>query len=92
MVIFAVLGLVVDIGWAQFRQRAAQAAADGAALAAVANAVASSPCNPVCATNGVLPERHNLPIQHFRSAAQQSAGRMPVRQIEWIRQRRESNR
>lgn len=53
VMIFAILGLVVDIGWAHFRQRAAQAAADGAALAAVANAVASSPCNPVCGTNGV---------------------------------------
>jgi len=34
IVIFALLGLVVDIGWAHFRQQAAQAAADGAALAA----------------------------------------------------------
>jgi len=51
--IFAILGLVVDIGWAHFRQRAAQAAADGAALAAVANVALSSPCNPVCGTNNV---------------------------------------
>jgi len=53
VVIFAMLGLVVDIGWAHFRQRAAQAAADGAALAAAANAAASSPCNPACGANGL---------------------------------------
>lgn len=36
VLLFALLGLVVDIGWAHFRQQSAQAAADGAALAAVA--------------------------------------------------------
>src|SRR5690349_5404421 len=42
LVMFAILGLVIDIGWAHFRMKAAQAAADGAALAAVAAAAQTS--------------------------------------------------
>jgi Flp pilus assembly protein TadG len=39
---FGSIGLVVDLGWAEFRQQAAQKAADAAALAAVNAAWASS--------------------------------------------------
>jgi len=53
ILLFAVVGLAVDIGWAHFRQDAAQAAADAAALAGAqfAQAVSSS---PVCGTSGVV--------------------------------------
>jgi len=40
ILLFAAVGLVLDVGWARFRQQAAQAAADSAALAA-AQAAAS---------------------------------------------------
>ena len=40
--IFASAGLVVDIGWAYYRQQAARAAADAAAMAAARAALASS--------------------------------------------------
>ena len=53
VLMFAMLGLVIDIGWAHFRQRAAQAAADGAVLAAVANVAKSAPCSPVCGSSSV---------------------------------------
>ncbi len=69
VLMFALLGMVIDIGWARFRQQAAQAAADGAALAAVAaaanvssggtagtmkpDASTSSPCSPVCGSTGI---------------------------------------
>jgi len=42
-VILGMLGLVVDLGWAYYRQQAAQAAADAAAMAAVRAAVTSDP-------------------------------------------------
>jgi len=54
ILMFAIMGLVVDIGWAHFRKNAAQAAADAAALAAVTAASASSPCSPVCGASKVL--------------------------------------
>lgn len=50
--IFAAVGLVVDVGWARFRQQAAQAAADSAALAA-AQYAASATSSPACGTSGV---------------------------------------
>lgn len=53
ILIFAMMGLVVDIGWGHFRKNAAQAAADSAALAAVTSVSVSAPCNPVCASGTV---------------------------------------
>jgi hypothetical protein len=47
-VILGMLGLVVDLGWAYYRQQAAQAAADAAAIAAVRAAVTSDPSGPTC--------------------------------------------
>lgn len=49
----ALVGLVVDIGWAYFRRQAAQAAADSAAMAAVLAAQASSPNAIACGSNSV---------------------------------------
>jgi putative Flp pilus-assembly TadE/G-like protein len=43
------LGLAVDLGWAYYRQQAAQAAADAGAAAAVRAAVSSAPGGPACA-------------------------------------------
>ena len=40
--LFGMLGLVVDMGWANFRKQAAQAAADAAAEAAAEAAYAST--------------------------------------------------
>jgi len=54
IMIFAILGLVVDIGWAHFRKNAAQAAADAAALAAAQAASISSSGSPVCGANSVV--------------------------------------
>jgi len=52
-VILGMLGLVVDLGWAYYRQQVAQAAADAAAIAAVRAAVTSaSPNAPVCGGSG----------------------------------------
>ena len=48
-VILGMLGLVVDLGWAYYRQQAAQTAADAAAVAAVRAAVTSDPSGPTCA-------------------------------------------
>ncbi len=48
-VILGMLGLAVDLGWAYYRQQAAQAAADAGAIAAVRAAVASDPSGPTCA-------------------------------------------
>lgn len=68
ILLFAAVGLVVDSGWARFRQQAAQAAADAAALAAAQAVVSSgagttqgfnSPsiatptCTPTCGSGGV---------------------------------------
>ncbi|HZT29910.1 MAG TPA: pilus assembly protein TadG-related protein [Bryobacteraceae bacterium] len=53
IVMFGVLGLVVDIGWAYFRKQAAQAAADAAALAAVREAVQWAPWGQTCGVAGV---------------------------------------
>jgi hypothetical protein len=51
--IFGGLSLAVDVGWAYFRRETAQAAADGAALAAVRAAMKSSPGSYTCGTDGV---------------------------------------
>lgn len=53
IVIFSIVGLVVDTGWARFRQQAAQAAADSAALAA-AQFAASVASSPTCGSGGVI--------------------------------------
>lgn len=50
-IIFGTLGFAVDLGWAYYTKQAAQAAADSAALAAVA--YASSTSAPVCGSSGV---------------------------------------
>ncbi|HTQ54573.1 MAG TPA: pilus assembly protein TadG-related protein [Bryobacteraceae bacterium] len=52
-VIFGMLGLAVDLGWAYYRQQAAQAAADAAAVAAVRSALTSTPSGPICGQSGV---------------------------------------
>lgn len=52
ILMMAVLGLVVDIGWAYYRRQAAQAAADSAVLAA-ASASTSSPTSFTCGLNGI---------------------------------------
>ena len=52
-VILGMLGLAVDVGWAYYRQQAAQAAADAAAVAAVRAAVTSAGGVPTCSTAGV---------------------------------------
>lgn len=54
ILIFAIMGLVVDIGWAHFRQHAAQAAAEAAALAAAQAASTSSSGSPACGANSVV--------------------------------------
>ena len=53
ILIFGMLGLAVDLGWAYFRQQAAQAAADAAAIAAVRTAVNKSASSQVCGSSGV---------------------------------------
>jgi hypothetical protein len=50
--ILGMLGLAVDLGWAYYRQQAAQAAADAAAVAAVRAAVTSAPI-PACSNPAV---------------------------------------
>ncbi|HLY16377.1 MAG TPA: pilus assembly protein TadG-related protein [Bryobacteraceae bacterium] len=50
----ALMGLVVDVGWAYFRRQAAQAAADSAAVAAVMAVNASSGSSIACGTNGAV--------------------------------------
>lgn len=50
--VFGTLGLAVDVGWAYYTRQTAQAAADSAALAAVAYASASG--QPVCGSGGVV--------------------------------------
>lgn len=52
-VILGMLGLTVDLGWAYYRQQAAQAAADAAAMAAARAALSSAPSGPVCGQSGV---------------------------------------
>jgi len=52
-VIMGMLGLVVDLGWAYYRQQAAQAAADAAAIAAARAALTSAPGGPTCSSSGV---------------------------------------
>jgi len=51
--LFGMLGLAVDVGWAFYRQQAAQAAADAAAQAAVVAAINSSPSGMTCGVSGV---------------------------------------
>jgi hypothetical protein len=52
-VLFGLLALVVDVGWAYYRQQAAQAAADAAVLAAAQAAATSAPVSIVCGSNQV---------------------------------------
>jgi len=52
-VIFGMLGLAVDLGWAYYRQQTAQSAADAAALAAARAALNAAPSGPVCSQSGV---------------------------------------
>ena len=49
--LFGLLGLVVDVGWAHFRQLAAQSAAEAAALAAIEAAAAGS--SVACGSHGI---------------------------------------
>jgi hypothetical protein len=51
--ILGMLGLAVDLGWAYYRQQAAQAAADAAAVAAVRAALTSASSGPSCTQPGV---------------------------------------
>jgi len=51
--IFAMLALEVDLGWAYFRREAAQAAADAASSAVIKAAALSSPSSQACGTNNV---------------------------------------
>lgn len=50
---FGLLGLAVDLGWAYYRRDAAQTAADAAAGAAVKAAMLSSPSAQSCGVSGV---------------------------------------
>jgi Putative Flp pilus-assembly TadE/G-like len=52
-VIFGMLGLAVDLGWAYYRQQAAQSAADAAAQAAAVAAASTSPSGFACGSSGV---------------------------------------
>ncbi|MBS1856103.1 MAG: hypothetical protein JST11_12105 [Acidobacteria bacterium] len=54
VVLFGMLGLVTDIGWAYYRKEAAQAAAQAAAGAAVKAAFATSGGTIVCGANNVV--------------------------------------
>jgi hypothetical protein len=60
-VILGMLGLVVDLGWAYYRQQAAQAAADAAAVAAVRAAVTADPSGPTCANKVFCGAATNCP-------------------------------
>jgi len=61
-VILGMLGLAVDVGWAYYRQQAAQAAADAAAIAAVRAAVTSAAGGALnCTTPGVYCNTVNCP-------------------------------
>ena len=60
-VILGMLGLAVDVGWAYYRQQAAQAAADAAAVAAVRAAVTSDPTGPACANKVFCGAATNCP-------------------------------
>ena len=54
MLLFGMLGLVVDIGWAYFRKEAAQTAADATAQAAALSAYSAASGGSVsCGTTGV---------------------------------------
>ncbi len=51
--VFGTVGLAVDVGWAYYRREAAQAAADGAAMAIVRAAMINAPSGIACGTNSV---------------------------------------
>lgn len=53
-VMLGMVGMSANVGWMYFREQAAQAAAESAALAGVQAAVASSPGGIVCGTNRVV--------------------------------------
>ena len=61
LVIFGIVGLVVDLGWARYRKQAAQAAAESAALAAASAAASSSSCAPTCAGSVACQAATNCP-------------------------------
>ncbi|HUE00891.1 MAG TPA: pilus assembly protein TadG-related protein [Bryobacteraceae bacterium] len=52
--ILGMLGLAVDLGWAYYRQQAAQAAADAAVAAAVRAAVNTAPSGPSCGNAAIF--------------------------------------
>lgn len=54
VVILGMLGMVIDLGWAYYRQQNAQAAADAAALAGAAAAVSNSGATFTCNSSGVV--------------------------------------
>src|SRR5260370_279748 len=71
VVMFGMLGLVVDLGWGYFRKQAAQAAAQSAAIAAVAAAVEGagttagcSSINVVCQAEAPCPTLSTNPVSN----------------------------
>jgi hypothetical protein len=52
-VVFGAIGLSVDVGWAYYRREAAQAAADGAAMAVVRAALINAPTGITCSAHSV---------------------------------------
>jgi Flp pilus assembly protein TadG len=54
MVLFGMLGLVVDVGWAYYRKQVAQSAAESAATAAIGAAVKLSGGTIVCGVSNVV--------------------------------------
>ncbi len=82
------MGLAVDLGWS-FVQKQAQAAADGAALAAVQEAMAQLTSGTVSRTLG-SPRLHTprrRPVHGSGSAMpgrQEPASWLPLRESEWI--------
>src|SRR5579862_4273454 len=54
LIMFGMLGLVVDAGWAYFRKQAAQAAAQAAATAAVTAAFQSAGSSITCFSQNVV--------------------------------------
>lgn len=53
-VLIGALGLAVDLGWSYYRQEAAEAAGQAAALASATYAGSQSSGNPVCGTHNVV--------------------------------------
>jgi len=68
-VMLGMLGLAVDMGWAYYRQQAAQSAADAAAVAAVRAALNSAPGGPSCAGSVWCGAATNCPSRSPGSAS-----------------------